>query len=249
LEQVAKCRASLAKGGQLISYWMESLNAGCEKFCSGVLERCPTLRRCFGPRSRDPPLKTGKEPLVKERQSRVERKIGNILEAQEDYIAHQCNCCMHNRTVEGIAKAIYGKYPHANPYTKRDSDPTLIDRPGTANVVKPVVNLYGQFSPGKPKTPEDISGDKWEKQFATAKEAGLLALIAADSSEERLQWFRQSLEGLPEKLRGQPSIAFPSGIGCGLAGGDWEEYLTAIEEFADANPRIRVVIYEFKKAD
>jgi len=179
-------------------------------------------------------------------ESRVEKKIGNILEATEDYIAHQCNCCMHNRTVEGIAKAIYGKYPDANPYTKRDSDPTKIDEPGTAFLHKPVLNLYAQFAPGKPVSLDGVPGSKWEKQFVTAREKGLLAVAAADSTEERLKWFKQCLDTLPNELQGPASIAFPKGIGCGLAGGKWEDYLAAIEDFAAANPRFRIVIYEFQ---
>ena len=37
-----------------------------------------------------------------------------------------------------------------------------------------------------------------------------------------------------------PSIAFPEQIGCGLAGGDWGAYERMLEEFADANPDVRV---------
>ena len=39
-----------------------------------------------------------------------------------------------------------------------------------------------------------------------------------------------------------PSIAFPEQIGCGLAGGDWGAYERMLEEFADANPDVRVYI-------
>jgi hypothetical protein len=31
-------------------------------------------------------------------------------------------------------------------------------------------------------------------------------------------------------------VAFPHGIGCGLAGGDWREYRAALERWADSVP-------------
>lgn len=41
-------------------------------------------------------------------------------------------------------------------------------------------------------------------------------------------------------------VAFPYGIGCGLAGGNWEEYRTVLEEFAEANPQYAIVIVKKK---
>merc|ERR1719265_1270325 len=151
------------------------------------IERCPWLRRCC-------PLKCDK--LLTDRSDSFEAqnkpvvKAGNILEAPEDYIAHQCNCCMYKRPVEGVAKAIYAKYPDANPYKRRDDDPSQIDRPGSCMVSKPIVNLYAQFAPGKPVTKENIAGNKWEEQFATARDKDLISLLSGDGPEERLAWFK-----------------------------------------------------------
>jgi hypothetical protein len=40
------------------------------------------------------------------------------------------------------------------------------------------------------------------------------------------------------------SIAFPYKIGCGLAGGKWEDYESMIYKFAKENPNIKVKIYK-----
>ena len=40
------------------------------------------------------------------------------------------------------------------------------------------------------------------------------------------------------------SIAFPMGIGCGLAGGDWNVYLNLIKQFKINNPNTKVTIYK-----
>jgi hypothetical protein len=39
-----------------------------------------------------------------------------------------------------------------------------------------------------------------------------------------------------------PCVAFPHGIGCGLAGGDWELYRAAIEELAQTAPSTLVLV-------
>ena len=38
------------------------------------------------------------------------------------------------------------------------------------------------------------------------------------------------------------SVAFPYGIGCGLAGGNWEEYQAMLEEFANMVYPARVTL-------
>jgi hypothetical protein len=62
----------------------------------------------------------------------------------------------------------------------------------------------------------------------------------ADSRAARAEWFARSLEQLGRL--GLESVAFPHGVGCGLAGGDWTVYRAAIERFAVEHPETRVSI-------
>jgi O-acetyl-ADP-ribose deacetylase (regulator of RNase III) len=139
---------------------------------------------------------------------------GNILEADEQYIVHQTNCLTHKGL--GLSKAIFTAFPHADVY----SDGT-IRRPGTILVrgdgktQRFVINLFGQRRPGR----------------ATASEPASV----------REQWFRDGLNDI-NKLEGLTSIAFPYGVGCGLAGGSWNHYEKILNEFAD-KVEAKVVVY------
>jgi hypothetical protein len=102
-----------------------------------------------------------------------------------------------------------------------------------------VVGLVAQFAPGKP-------GVYYARQ---RRQHGV-----DDSSDDRRTWFRQSLAELGRRLRLLPpttvneepaatdaerrrySIAFPSQIGCGLAGGTWSVYRRMIDEWAATLP-------------
>ncbi len=87
--------------------------------------------------------------------------------------------------------------------------------PGTVIVRDKVINIVGQINPGKPSV--------------------------GDSSENRLHFFEKGLESIP---RGIKSIAFPMGIGCGLAGGNWNNYLNLIKQFKQNRPETRITIYK-----
>ena len=79
-----------------------------------------------------------------------------------------------------------------------------------------IVNMYAQFAPGKAGR-----GD--------------------DSAEKRLQWFRSCLRRVG-RLAGVSSVAVPYGIGCGLAGGNWDDYEAELQGFAKAYPHLKVVL-------
>lgn len=119
---------------------------------------------------------------------------GNILEAKEYMIAHQCNCI--STSGKGLAKLIFEKYPEADIYVNR----IKIDKPGTNKIIetkgKKIINMFGQYNPGK----------GYGKENKTI----------------RLMWFKSCLD-LLEIKKGE-SIAMPYLIGCGLAGGNWKKY-------------------------
>lgn len=78
--------------------------------------------------------------------------------------------------------------------------------PGTISVhSNRVINCYAQLVPGKP--------------------------CKNDTAEMRLRWFRQCLFAIT-KIEGIRSVALPFGIGCGLAGGNWNrEYIPLLTRF------------------
>ena len=76
-----------------------------------------------------------------------------------------------------------------------------------------MIILYAQWDFGV--------GDKYYRRVPDGYE---------DTYEEREKWFRQCLDELG-KCDQYQSLAFPYKIGCGLAGGNWENYLVMINDF------------------
>ena len=149
---------------------------------------------------------------------------GDLLAHDADYIVHQCNC----RTTRawGLAYSLFGSFPHADTYTV-PSDPKLAPMPpkrvpgtftlhgGPGTGLRGVINLYGQDAPGKAS--------------------------AAETKAQRLTWFQNALLQLAD-VPNLKSVAFPHGIGCGLAGGTWAQYEAALVEFAVLVPETKVYI-------
>lgn len=152
---------------------------------------------------------------------------GDLLAHDADYIVHQCNC----RTTRawGLAYSLFGSFPHADTYTV-PSDPKLAPMPpkrvpgtftlhgGPGTGLRGVINLYGQDAPGK-------------------------ASAAAETKAQRLTWFQNALLQLAD-VPNLKSVAFPHGIGCGLAGGTWAQYEAALVEFAAHVPTTEVYIVQ-----
>ena len=150
-------------------------------------------------------------------------KNGDILDAKEDIIAHQCNCTTTGSL--GLATDIFKRWPSANTYKTRKNP----SQPGTVDAIQLspdstppyyIVNMYAQFRPGKAV------------------------------NEPRVKWFGLCLDQLQEALDGGPgadtapiTVAVPFRIGCGLAGGDWDVYLGMLVEFEQMYPGIQIVIY------
>ncbi len=140
-----------------------------------------------------------------------------ISSKEAQIIAQQCNC--QSKKGKGLSKDIAEKFPHANFYSSREEDSS----PGTIEVrgdrkekERFVMALYAQKSPGKPK--------------------------GRDNAEQIEEWFAECLERIPKKYKKLKSIAFPLGIGCGLAGGNWENYEKIILDWAEEYPKIKVMI-------
>lgn len=156
---------------------------------------------------------------------------GNIIEADVDVIAQQCNCL----TVKshGLSKTISDKmnvdlYKFRRKIQYKSNLAIESDRgiPGTCQLFKNNSNfkpryvacLLGQFAPGKPGI--------------YYKEVSKLHQLV-DDEYQRILWFEKSLKHLFDQMKHYEldSIAFPKFIGCGLAGGNWEKYYSLIKEF------------------
>lgn len=142
---------------------------------------------------------------------------GNLLKHHAKYIVHQTNCV--SKGSRGLASELFRKYPYSNTYLgRRDpSSPGTIDVLGDGKEKRFIVNLYGQYYPKESK-------------------------YLNDTKMKRLEWFQQGLNQL-KKIPDLESVAFPYGIGCGLAGGDWTSYAKCIDEFAkELQDRVKVYV-------
>jgi O-acetyl-ADP-ribose deacetylase (regulator of RNase III) len=163
--------------------------------------------------------------VYKKRIMKVRVVEGNLLDATEDYICHQCNCITNQSKY--IAQQIFDKYPYSNTYKLRTQDkkthsiPGTIDIKGDGKKERYVINMYSQYYPSYAK-------------------------YTNDSKALRLKWFQKclSLIGEEKNITTSPtSIAMPYKIGCGSAGGNWDDYLAALNEFATTYD-IAVTLYK-----
>jgi O-acetyl-ADP-ribose deacetylase (regulator of RNase III) len=151
----------------------------------------------------------------------VEIREGDIISASETYLCHQCNCVSHS--AKGLAKDIFKAFPYSNVYKYREeySKPGTIEiRGDSSKGERKVVALYAQYSPG-------------------------ITEFKGSSRVTRENWFWECLYSLEKILEKEDSLAFPYKIGCGLAGGNWNEYLSAINDLARRTGN-KIVIYKLK---
>jgi len=167
---------------------------------------------------------------------------GDLLLVDADVLVQQCNCLTIKSA--GLAKAIADRLG-VDPY--RDRKPVTANGniatqktsgvPGTVswypieNGNKNVACLFAQYCPGKV--------NRYPYYRKLCDERGI-----DDSASARLAWFAQCLEILAKQVKERQltRVAFPCGIGCGLAGGRWSEYNAVIAEWAKTNPDLDVVI-------
>jgi len=149
----------------------------------------------------------------------IEIKIGDLLLADEQYIAHQCNCLTDS--AGGIAYYIFKKWIYSDDYTKRKLSGTIdisgsIKIHGDGKHKRFIINMFSQIYPGSPRYKETL--------------------------ESREKLFQETLDKILE-IPNLTSIAFPYKIGCGLGGGNWENYLKMLTKFSEITSA-KVVIYQ-----
>ncbi len=149
----------------------------------------------------------------------------SILMADQQYICHQCNCV--STKTAGLAKKLFEIYPWANSYLQR-KEPSILGTIQIFNVPyvsgdEPqdnvgIINMYAQYYPGIPNQTNDSN------------------LIRLNSFIKCLKCIIQ----IPELK----SLAFPYKIGCGLAGGNWEQYENLLQKFSNLLKHIDIVLYK-----
>jgi len=152
----------------------------------------------------------------------------DILNSNEEYILHQTNCV--TTTAGGLAKTLFQRFPYANTYSIRRrkqgsfdsieedrSTPGTIDICGNGKDKRYIINMNAQYFPGEP-------------------------IYEYDSASERFKWFKICLKKVA--TLNPKSVAIPWMIGCGLAGGNWNDYFSAILSWSKENLSINVVLYK-----
>jgi len=164
---------------------------------------------------------------------------GDLLSAQEELIVHQCNC-VYSGAGQGVAEAVFKRFPSADVYRERAIEGRPTDVPGTVSVHGRVVNLYGQLLPGRPV--DDAPPGGWPDTRTCLS----IDQASEDTRAARFKWFEDCLLALDRVLPGSGprSLAFPARIGCGIAGGDWSRYFGALRRLGVAHPDWRIVIYD-----
>lgn len=144
-------------------------------------------------------------------------KTGNILDATEPFVFHQCN--VMSKSARGVAKALFERFPEANTYQPSSQVRRIF---GTASFhqtgprTPTIINAYAQRTPGKYKTAAEL--------------------------KERRATLEAILYTLPPAVH---TVAVPWRIGCGLAGGSWPDHLAMLKEFATTR-NVHVVIYKLE---
>lgn len=144
---------------------------------------------------------------------------GNIITGNYPIFCQQVNC--KGVMGAGLAKQIRKKYPEV--YEKYMFECSFEDVPkiGKCNYVptkdrRICINMFAQDGYGRDKKYTDYNAFK--------------------ECLEHIAFFMKF------HSKNKPSIAFPYGIGCGLAGGDWYIILGMLKDFAEKIPQDVIIV-------
>jgi hypothetical protein len=135
------------------------------------------------------------------------RVLSGDLLTEEGWKLHQTNCT--SKSVRGIAASIFAKWPETNTYYGDFERERKFGRNDIFGKIR-VVNMNAQLNPGGP------NGN------------------IGDGIKDRLEAFETCLRDIEGYLL-HPSntcmtLSFPYGIGCGLAKGNWLDYMSLIHD-------------------
>ena len=140
---------------------------------------------------------------------------------------HMCTHVYTHMCVHTCARMRLHVFTHV--YTQPGTIDCCRRGPSTAGLPT-VINLFAQYQMGAPSTRASRMGNP---PFPPG---------VVDSAAQREEWFQQCLNAIAVLTPKPASLAFPSHIGCGLAKGHWPTFERMIEDFATANPDVRVTI-------
>ena len=163
-----------------------------------------------------------------------------------NFILQQLNClCVKPH---GLSKTISDKYPHGKIYEARqkeyrrnlavekdrdDPGSVIVSFPSPSNKLRPIIiGLFGQYDFGK-------SYYKNNRPI----------LDPPESNQLREIWFQSCLNTFRNWLvdnnydNDNTRIGLPYGIGCGLAGGNWNTYHPMIKNF-EKEIKCQVILYK-----
>jgi O-acetyl-ADP-ribose deacetylase (regulator of RNase III) len=189
----------------------------------------------------------------------IVRVKGDITKLHHQYqvsaVVQQLNCLA--TIPHGLSDVISKAWPWANVYGERVpcarnfASAAHRGTPGTIEVKLPpnhtfnnkhtnalpvMIGIYGQFDMGLPL--QFNRSSLFDKDITQGYTPPL------DSKANRVKWFLSGLKLLAAWMAEHhvPSVAFPSKIGCGLAGGDWKLYENLItKDFARRVPPTSVI--------
>ena len=158
---------------------------------------------------------------------------GDVLDTPIHIIAHQVNC--KGVMGAGLAKQIRDRYPRvyscykiyckAYPHELRGTRAYLVNSDGTLKPEHLFMNIFGQDGYGRGTVQTDYQAFK-------------------NSITKGLEFYRAAV--CNDSYAVQIPIAIPYGIGCGLAGGDWDKMKDILEEIEKEE---NVLFFAYKKED
>lgn len=145
---------------------------------------------------------------------------GDILTSNSKYIAHQINTIA--KSCGGLAYQIFSKYPEANIYKFTDYREIGMCYKDICNDGTTIYHLVGQINLGLPNND------------------------SLDSYKNRLIFFKNAIVQMELDFSDYDKcladIAVPFKIGCGLGGGNWEDYYKILDESG-----LNITLFNFNK--
>lgn len=154
---------------------------------------------------------------------------GNILLSDKDLVVQQVNC--KGFMGKGLASSILERYPNVKKeyqafrnaaLNKGVSEEDLLGQVNFVDVYdgKIIANVFGQV---------EVRKNHYDKTVYTKKEALLKGIRTIEQKARQLDL----------------SVAIPTYIGCGLAGGNWAEIKPEIEKIFQHSP-VKVNFYHYR---
>lgn len=123
-------------------------------------------------------------------------------------------CNTTTRKSRGFSKAMFKRFPEADAYSRRYDPSTPESVPGTIETYhirgQVVRNFFAQMYPGRPRS------ERYRAQ--------------------RILWFKKCLKTAIHE--GATELDVPFRMGCGLAGGHWEQYLAVLRTYSSLTVRV-----------